>query len=286
MSPGSAWRGALVTTACAVALGAGAAAAAPAGAAAAGAAAPAGPGGVAPPGAVAAAAGGVPIPPALPAQAAAGPAVGRPTNTVAWTARIVARTPVRGFPSESTRPRAWVEPVAHWNGGSVRLLVLDSRVDADARRWLKVRLPSRPNGGAGWIEADAVKLSPTSWRVEVDLARRRASAFHAGRRVRTWPIVIGTRRTPTPRGLFAIYERVRQPAGSELGTWALHITAHSNELFDYGGGLGRIALHGRAGALLNAPLGSAASHGCVRMDNAVISWLAARAGPGTPVRIF
>jgi L,D-transpeptidase catalytic domain len=228
---------------------------------------------------------GLSVPPAPPAQAAAGPAVGGPTGTLAWTARIVVRTAVRPVPDAAAPPRSWVEPVAHWNGGTVRLLVLDSRIGDDDRRWLKVRLPGRPNGGAGWIDADAARLSPTSWRVEIDLRARRGAAFHAGRRVRTWSVVIGERRTPTPRGLFAVYERVRQPAGSELGTWALHITAHSDVLFDYGGGLGRVALHGRAGPLLIAPLGSAASHGCVRMDNAVISWLAARAGPGTPVRI-
>ncbi len=279
MSPGNAWRGALATSAAAVVLSTAGAGTSPAVAAA----APAGGGGKTP--ASRPSAGELPIPPALPARAGAGPAVGRPTATLAWTARIVARTPVRGFPSLTTRPRWWVEPVAHWNGGGVRLLVLDSRVDEQGRRWLQVRLPGRPNGAAGWIDADVVTLAPTSWRIEVDLGRRRASAFHAGRRVRSWPVVIGRRGTPTPRGLFAVYERVRQPAGSELGRWALHITAHSNVLFDYGGGLGRIALHGRAGALLRDPLGSAASHGCVRMDDAVISWLAARAGPGTPVRI-
>jgi lipoprotein-anchoring transpeptidase ErfK/SrfK len=97
--------------------------------------------------------------------------------------------------------------------------------------------------------------------------------------------VIGKPSTPTPRGLFAVYERVRQPAGSELGPWALHLTAHSDTLFDYGGGPGRVALHGRSGPLLADPLGSAASHGCIRVDNAAIHWLAPHAGPGTPVLI-
>ena len=68
-------------------------------------------------------------------------------------------------------------------------------------------------------------------------------------------------------------------------SYALHLTAHSGTLFDYGGGPGRIALHGRAGPLLRDPLGTAASHGCVRMDNAELRWLASRAVPGTPVSI-
>lgn len=33
------------------------------------------------------------------------------------------------------------------------------------------------------------------------------------------------------------------------------------------------------------PLGSAASHGCIRLDNAAVAWLAMRAREGTPARI-
>jgi lipoprotein-anchoring transpeptidase ErfK/SrfK len=97
--------------------------------------------------------------------------------------------------------------------------------------------------------------------------------------------VVGKPSTPTPRGLFAVYERVRQSPGSELGPWVLQLTAHSNTLMNYGGGPGRVAMHGRSGPLLADPLGSARSHGCVRMQNRIVSWLAARARPGTPVEI-
>lgn len=211
-------------------------------------------------------------------------AIPAPTARLAWTARIVAPTAVHAGPSERARRTARLSPVAQWNGGIVRLLVLESRAEGE-RLWLRVALPARPNGRSGWIDADAATLAPIRWRVEVDVAKRRASAFHDGRRVRTWRVVVGRSSTPTPRGLFAVYERVRQPPGSELGTWALHITAHSDVLFDYGGGKGRVALHGRAGPLLADPLGSAVSNGCVRMDDRVVSWLAARAGPGTPVHV-
>jgi lipoprotein-anchoring transpeptidase ErfK/SrfK len=46
-----------------------------------------------------------------------------------------------------------------------------------------------------------------------------------------------------------------------------------------------VAIHGRGGALLADPLGSARSHGCIRLDNGAIAWLAARATEGTPVAI-
>jgi lipoprotein-anchoring transpeptidase ErfK/SrfK len=103
--------------------------------------------------------------------------------------------------------------------------------------------------------------------------------------VRRFGAVVRSCSTPTPSGLFAIYAKARQPVGSELGPWALHLTGHSNVLFNYGGGPGRVAIHGRAGDLLADPIGTARSHGCVRVQNGEISWLAAHVPEGTPVRI-
>ena len=56
-------------------------------------------------------------------------------------------------------------------------------------------------------------------------------------------------------------------------------------LDDYGGGPGRVAIHGRGAASLADPLGSARSHGCIRVDNAAIRFLARVLVPGVPVRI-
>jgi hypothetical protein len=104
--------------------------------------------------------------------------------------------------------------------------------------------------------------------------------------VRRFRAVVGAPATPTPHGLAAIYERNRQPyAGGFLGPWALPLTIHSNVLLSFGGGPGRVGLHGRAGASLSDPLGSARSHGCVRVDNRHVSWMAAKLRPGTPVRL-
>jgi hypothetical protein len=178
-----------------------------------------------------------------------------------------------------------VGTVAAWDGGPVALLVLGARRDRDSRLWLRVQLPERPNGRSGWIDADFARLRQTPWRLVLDRGSRRASAYRAGRRVRSWRVVIGEPGTPTPGGLFAVYERVRQPAGSELGPFALQLTAHSNTLLNFGGGPGRVAMHGRSGPLLADPLGSARSHGCIRMQNQIVRWLAVRARPGTPVEI-
>ena len=98
--------------------------------------------------------------------------------------------------------------------------------------------------------------------------------------------VIGKPATPTPDGLAAIYERDRQPdPNGFLGPWALPLTALSNALRSFGGGPGRIAIHGRGGSSLLNPLGSAASHGCIRIDNRPVTWLATHVPQGAPVQI-
>jgi lipoprotein-anchoring transpeptidase ErfK/SrfK len=54
-------------------------------------------------------------------------------------------------------------------------------------------------------------------------------------------------------------------------------------LQEFDGGPGQIALHGLSN--VGGVPGTAASHGCVRLDDAVMRWLAYRIGPGTPVTI-
>ncbi len=147
--------------------------------------------------------------------------------------------------------------------------------------WLHVELPQRPNGATGWITKDGTVPLARPWRIVVDVSSRRAVAYRGARRVRSFRVVVGKRSTPTPLGDFFVTERVRQPRGSELGPWVLATSAYSNVLQEFAGGPGQIGLHGRTG--LPAPLGSASSHGCVRFADRAISWLAARARPGTPL---
>ena len=170
-------------------------------------------------------------------------------------------------------------------GGPTELMVLGERTVADTS-WLRVRLPERPNGAAGWIDGNAAVLSTTPWRIVVSTERKILTVFWNAQQVKSFPVVVGAPGSPTPRGLFAIAERIplADPDGF-FGSWILTLTAHSTVYQHFDGGDGLVAIHGRGGSSLLVPLGTAQSHGCVRLDNSAVDWLARVAGPGTPVDV-
>ena len=75
-------------------------------------------------------------------------------------------------------------------------------------------------------------------------------------------------RTPDPSGVY--------------GPFQVSVAAFSEVLMSFGTGVGQIALHGT-----NAPglIGTAASNGCLRMNNADITRLANTVEIGAPVQI-
>jgi lipoprotein-anchoring transpeptidase ErfK/SrfK len=94
---------------------------------------------------------------------------------------------------------------------------------------------------------------------------------------------VGTPTTPTPSGEFFVEEVLRLRAGDVGGPFAFALSARSNVLQEFAGGPGQIALHGLSN--VGGVLGTAVSHGCVRLDNSAVRWLNVRMGPGIPVTI-
>ena len=163
------------------------------------------------------------------------------------------------------------------------LPALGRATSADGAEWLHVLLPGRPNGHAGWIKRRATRLTITGWHIVVSTSSRRVTVYQQGRKVRAFKAIVGTRATPTPPGRFFIEEVIRLRAGAVGAPFAFALSARSNVLQEFAGGPGQIGLHG----LMNVGgvLGTAASHGCVRLDNAAVRWLNVRIGPGVPVTI-
>jgi lipoprotein-anchoring transpeptidase ErfK/SrfK len=149
--------------------------------------------------------------------------------------------------------------------------------------WLRVRLPGRPNGHSGWISSRHTRSSATPWRLQVSLSTRRVVVTREGRVVRRFAAIVGKPSTPTPRGSFFVEEALRLSPGASGAPFALATSARSNALSEFDGGPGQIALHGTGN--LSGALGTAVSHGCVRLAPRAIAWLAGRIGAGVPVLI-
>ncbi|MGZ4385152.1 MAG: L,D-transpeptidase, partial [Gaiellaceae bacterium] len=109
------------------------------------------------------------------------------------------------------------------------------------------------------------------------------TAWRQGRIVVQAQAAVGRTSLPTPTGLYYVTELLRQPdPRGAYGPYAIGLSAYSRVLFAFGGGPGQIGIHGT-----NEPslLGTNASHGCIRVANAVIVRLARILPLGTPVTI-
>ena len=148
--------------------------------------------------------------------------------------------------------------------------------------WYRVQLPLRPNGITGFVRARDVRIGHVDTRIEVDLSARRIDVYRLGRRIRTVEAAVGASITPTPTGSYYVNQRlVASDPWGPFGPAALGISAFSPVLQDWVQG-GPIAIHGT-----NDPgsIGQAASHGCLRVANDVLTWLFREIPAGTPVEI-
>jgi lipoprotein-anchoring transpeptidase ErfK/SrfK len=84
-------------------------------------------------------------------------------------------------------------------------------------------------------------------------------------------------------GEYFVEENVKMAASAAGAPFALATSDRSRVLQDFEGGPGQIAIHGLEN--LGGTLGTAESHGCIRLATAAITWLAARITPGVPITI-
>ncbi|HZO35329.1 MAG TPA: L,D-transpeptidase [Solirubrobacteraceae bacterium] len=163
------------------------------------------------------------------------------------------------------------------------LPVLGKPVRRGGSAWLHVEIPGRPNGRTGWIQAAKTRRSSTTWQLTVELGKSRVVVYRDGRVVRRFTAVIGKPATPTPRGRFFVEEALALSDQDAGGPFALATSARSTVLQEFEGGPGQIAIHGTHN--ISGALGTAVSHGCVRLDGAAITWLSQRIGAGVPMTI-
>jgi hypothetical protein len=163
-------------------------------------------------------------------------------------------------------------------------LALRSQTDANGTEWTQIRIPGRPNGRVGWVLRDALgPYRTTNWRIVVNRKTLRMTVFWNGKVRKRMPVGVGKHSTPTPGGRFWIREKIRvRDTASPYWPYALG-TANYSTLSEWPGG-GVVGIHGD----WNQPqlIPGRPSHGCIRMRDRDVAWVARHVPVGTPLRIL
>jgi hypothetical protein len=150
--------------------------------------------------------------------------------------------------------------------------------------WLAVLAPELRNGEVGWVETQRVsRIDCVRWSLHVDLSRRRVYVRQDGHTVRSFKVAIGSKRHPTPKGRFAVTDKLKvTDKGSPYGCCVLALTGHQNKLpQDWPGG-DRLAVHATTDL---SSIGKPVSLGCMRSNPATVRWLIKKVPLGSPIFI-
>lgn len=162
--------------------------------------------------------------------------------------------------------------------GSIRVF----RILAQQGDWLKVSLPTRPNGSAGWVRASLFLVQGVNSSIDVNLKEREITVRVPGEMPVTAPVAIGSKENPTPEGNFFVTDLVIPTnANGAYGDFALGLSAHSETLSEFGGMDGQVGIHGTND---KSSIGRAVSHGCIRVPDSLLRLLR-KVGLGSPVTI-
>ncbi len=162
-------------------------------------------------------------------------------------------------------------------GGDRHFLVLEEIDD-----WFKIQLPVRPNGSIGWVPKDAVTISTTDYRVQIDLSDRSLRVTRGDEVVLETVGVIGRETAPTPLGRYYIRDVLPWDPDTVYGAYVVALSAYSEAIDVINGGDAVVAIHGT-----NRPelMGQAVSLGCIRLRNEDVIALAETVPIGTPVEV-
>ena len=151
--------------------------------------------------------------------------------------------------------------------------------------WLGVVATERPNGRLAWVRQGhpGLRARRIRYSLHADLSRRRLALKRGGRVIKRISVAIGRPGSPTPRGRFAVTDKLSGPRfGSYYGCCILALTGKQPKPPPGWRGGNRLAIHGT-----NAPgtIGRAASAGCLRTADRQLRFLMRRVPLGTPVFI-
>ena len=135
--------------------------------------------------------------------------------------------------------------------------------------WVRVLLPTRPNGAAGWIDGSRVQLRHTPDEIRVHLGSTTLQLLRDGAIAGTWQVGIGTSGTPTPTGRTYLLASIHDTSQT-FSPVILPLGFHSQVLDTFGTGPGTVALHTWPDEHV---FGAPTSHGCIRVPDAALQAL-------------
>jgi len=149
-----------------------------------------------------------------------------------------------------------------------RGLAVDGLVGPDVRSTLLGKLPAR---------------------VQIDLSARSLTLFRGRTAAKSWPVAVGQPAYPSPTGSFRVVDKQIDPVWTPPDSpWAAELdtipAGPGNPLGTRWIGTSRSAI-GIHGTYAEASIGTAASHGCIRMRIADVEELFRQVRIGTPIAI-
>jgi lipoprotein-anchoring transpeptidase ErfK/SrfK len=204
-------------------------------------------------------------------------------KTLTLSARVIYAGIIRANPTGKSRAIGRLRLLTE-DGYPEVYLALRAHTDDNGQEWTQVRIPGRPNGRVGWVQREALgAFHATKWRIVVNRRTLRMTIFWNGKKRARFPVGVGKRSTPTPGGRFWIREKIKvRDTKSPYFPYALG-TANYSTLSEWPGG-GVVGIHGD----WNQPqlIPGRPSHGCIRMLDRNVAWVARHVPVGTPLRIL
>lgn len=157
-------------------------------------------------------------------------------------------------------------------GSATKLAVVGESGD-----WLGVISEQLGNRVRGFVRRGLVSITHTPLSLEVNRSTRTLTVWRLGIRLRRIGVAVGAPTTPTPRGRFAITDKLRDFWSDYYGCCVLALSGRQTR--DTPGWIGgnRLAIHAGTG------VGLAISNGCLRAATADMDYLMRLLPVGTQV---
>jgi len=156
------------------------------------------------------------------------------------------------------------------------------RIVGETGAFFNVQVPMRPNESTGYIRKSDVEVTSTDQRILIDLSDRTVVVWDGDEIVMDTTGTVGQPNSPTPTGSFYVRNVFEWYADSIYGPFVIPLSAYSETIDQINGGEAVVAIHGTQRPDL---IGTAASLGCIRLDNDTLRALAAIVEPGAPVEV-